>query len=115
MLILGTHINNTKIACQALQDIYGINNNTALKICAKAGINPNKQLSQLKGLVVDRLVKICRQYVHKQKKRVVINNIKKLIELKHYKGVRHMFRLPVRGQRTHTNASTAKTRNKPLK
>ena len=114
MLILDTHIVNHKSALVALQAIYGINANTALKICAQTGINPKVKLQNLSTYMLDKLSKNCRMFIHPQKKRHAANNIKALIQIKHYRGVRQMFKLPVRGQRTKTNASTARAINKPI-
>lgn len=92
----------------SLQSIFGINQPTANKICAMVGVRPNVPLHYLPASRLYKLSKICRDHISTNLSRQTKENIKYLIDLKHYKGVRHMFGLPARGQRTRTNASTVK-------
>ena len=108
MLILGTRINTDKALSVALQAIFGINLTCALRICACIGVKPSVKLKDLRSGRLNKLTKICREHVPTSLFRVKQDNIKALVQIKHYKGVRHMFGLPARGQRTRTNASTSK-------
>jgi small subunit ribosomal protein S13 len=125
MLVLGKHLNTAKALNRTLTHVFGVNTNTATKLCGMLGVNPNVRLSQLSVQHYDKLSKICSEQIGTHKSRQIVSNIKALINVKHYKGVRHMFGLPCRGQRTRTNAATAKrlmartlgsnkSRNKPL-
>ena len=88
--------------------IYGIGNTTAKKIIAETGVNPH---IRVKDISEDDLQKI-REYIDKNLTvegdlhREVSQNIKRLMEIGCYRGLRHRKGLPVRGQRTHTNART---------
>ena len=90
--------------------IYGIGNTTAKKIIAETGVNPD---IRVKDISEDDLQKI-REYIDKNLTvegdlhREVSQNIKRLMEIGCYRGLRHRKGLPVRGQRTHTNARTRK-------
>lgn len=90
--------------------IYGIGNTTAKKIIAETGIDPNVRV---KDISEDDLQKI-REYIDKNLTvegdlhREVSQNVKRLMEIGCYRGLRHRKGLPVRGQRTHTNARTRK-------
>ena len=90
--------------------IYGIGNTTAKKIIAETGIDPNVRV---KDISEDDLQKI-REHIDKNLTvegdlhREVSQNVKRLMEIGCYRGLRHRKGLPVRGQRTHTNARTRK-------
>ena len=90
--------------------IYGIGRNTATKILAETGVNPD---TRVKDLTEDDVAKL-REYidhhltVEGDLRRNVALNIKRLVEIGCYRGVRHRRGLPVRGQRTKTNARTRK-------
>lgn len=90
--------------------IYGIGNTTAKKIIAETGIDPDVRV---KDISEDDLRKI-REYIDKNLTvegdlhREVSQNVKRLMEIGCYRGLRHRKGLPVRGQRTHTNARTRK-------
>ena len=90
--------------------IYGIGNTTAKKIIAETGIDPNVRV---KDISEDDLQKI-REYIDKNLTvegdlhREVSQNVKRLMEIGCYRGLRHRKGLPVHGQRTHTNARTRK-------
>lgn len=115
MLILGTHINDDQALLASLQKILGLNTSTALKICSLAGVCPKVKLRKLNVSKANRLVEICRDQVNGNLTRYVQNNVDLLIKIKHYKGTRHMFGLPSRGQRTRTNARTSKKLTKKKK
>ena len=90
--------------------IYGIGNTTAKKIIAETGVDPDVRV---KDISEDDLQKI-REYIDKNLTvegdlhREVSQNVKRLMEIGCYRGLRHRKGLPVRGQRTHTNARTRK-------
>ena len=96
--------------------IYGIGNSTAKKIIAETGVNPD---IRVKDISEDDLQKI-REYIDKNLTvegdlhREVSQNIKRLMEIGCYRGLRHRKGLPVRGQRTHTNARTRKGPRKQI-
>ena len=96
--------------------IYGIGNTTAKKIIAETGVNPD---IRVKDISEDDLQKI-REYIDKSLTvegdlhREVSQNIKRLMEIGCYRGLRHRKGLPVRGQRTHTNARTRKGPRKQI-
>ena len=96
--------------------IYGIGLTTSKKILAETGINPDTRTNDL---TEDELVKL-RDYIQGNLKvegdlhREVSQNIKRLMEIGCYRGLRHRKGLPVRGQRTHTNARTRKGPRKQI-
>ena len=96
--------------------IYGIGLTTATKILAETGINPD---TRVKDLTEEETVQL-RDYIDKNLKiegdlrREVSQNVKRLMEIGSYRGLRHRKGLPVRGQRTHTNARTRKGPRKQI-
>lgn len=108
MLILGTHLNQNQPLLISLQSIFGLNNTKALKICSLVGVNPNVRLAKLSLNQLNKLTRICREEIDTSLTRYIQNDVQRLIQLKHYRGTRHMFGLPSRGQRTRTNGQTSK-------
>lgn len=108
MRIFATHCKEAKALWFSVKAIFGINTTHALKLCALTGVNPRVKLTHLKSSHLERLNRICRDQLPTDLNRIAKDHIKFYINLKHVKGVRHMFALPARGQRTRTNASTAK-------
>ena len=107
--IAGVNIPNHQHAEIALTAIYGIGRARAKVICESAGVKGTTKMKELSDSEVDRL----REYVGKltiegDLRREVSMNIKRLMDLGCYRGVRHRKGLPVRGQRTRTNARTRK-------
>ena len=107
--IAGVNIPNQQHAELALTAIYGIGRVRAKLICASANVKGTTKMKDLSDSEVDRL----REYVGKltiegDLRREVSMNIKRLMDLGCYRGVRHRKGLPVRGQRTRTNARTRK-------
>jgi small subunit ribosomal protein S13 len=107
--IAGVNIPNQQHAEIALTAIYGIGRARAKVICESAGVKGTTKMKDLSDNEVDRL----REYVGKltiegDLRREVSMNIKRLMDLGCYRGVRHRKGLPVRGQRTRTNARTRK-------
>lgn len=114
--IAGVNIPTEKCINIALTYIYGIGRTTADKICATLKIKPSTRVHQLTD---DDVIKI-REYIDKNlqvegdKRREVAVSIKTLQDMRCYRGVRHTKRLPVRGQRTKTNARTRKGKAVPV-
>jgi small subunit ribosomal protein S13 len=114
--IAGVNIPTNKRLIIALQYIHGIGPKFAREICEKTGMNESKRVQQLtEGEVIKIREIIDRDYtVEGDLRREVSMNIKRLMDLGCYRGLRHRKRLPVRGQRTHTNARTRKGKSKPI-
>jgi small subunit ribosomal protein S13 len=104
--IAGVDIPKNKQVLVSLQYIYGIGDSSSRKILAKAGVDPYTKVSDLAEEEVNRLREIIdREYnVEGELRKEVDLNIKRLIEIGSYRGQRHRHGLPVRGQRTRTNA-----------
>ncbi|MCD6362261.1 MAG: 30S ribosomal protein S13 [Armatimonadetes bacterium] len=100
----------------ALTYIYGIGRSSAAKIIAEAGIDPLTRMRDVTEEEAARLREIIeRDYVIEgDKRREVVSNIQRLIEIGTYRGMRHRRGLPVRGQRTRTNGRTRKGRRKTV-
>ncbi len=114
--IAGVNIPTGKRLIIALQYIHGIGSKKAEEICHKTGIGESKRVHQLsEGEVIKIREIIDRDYtVEGDLRREVSMNIKRLVDLGCYRGLRHRKRLPVRGQRTHTNARTRKGKAKAI-
>ncbi|MGQ0566516.1 MAG: 30S ribosomal protein S13 [Gemmobacter sp.] len=114
--IAGVNIPTAKRVPIALQYIHGIGPNVAEQICASVGIDQARRVNQLSDTEVLQI----REYidanltVEGDLRREVSMNIKRLMDLGCYRGLRHRKGLPVRGQRTHTNARTRKGPAKPI-
>lgn len=109
MLLLGSNVDERKVAFIALQAIYGVGPALALSLCNLVGISPNTRLNELSINQHDLLAKSCRRLVTSNKKhRKIIESIKNLVRISCYRGTRHINALPCRGQRTRTNAFTSK-------
>ena len=114
--IAGTDLPNAKRVEVGLTYIYGVGINKSREILKSTGINPD---TRVKELTEDDIAKI-RDYIDKNLtvegdlRREVALNIKRLVEIGCYRGVRHRKGLPVRGQRTKTNARTRKGPSKTV-
>lgn len=108
--IAGVDLPGRKHLFIALQYIYGIGPSIATQICEKAGISPNKKADDLDENDVKKIRDILDSQfkVEGDLRREVAVNIKRLMDLGCYRGLRHRRGLPVHGQRTHTNARTRK-------
>lgn len=108
--LLGVDLPNDKQTVVSLQYLYGVGKHIALELCHKAGIDPQKRARDLADDEVGRLAALLeRDYtVEGPLRRLVGQNIARLKEIKCYRGMRHRMGLPVRGQRTRTNARTRK-------
>ncbi len=114
--IAGVNIPTNKRVVIALQYIHGIGPKFAREICEKAGIEDARRVNELTDSEVIQIREIIdRDYiVEGDLRRQVAMNIKRLMDLGCYRGLRHRRGLPVRGQRTHTNARTRKGPAKPI-
>jgi small subunit ribosomal protein S13 len=114
--IAGVNIPTQKRVEIALQYIHGIGKAYAQEICTKVGITAERRVSELTDAEVLQIREtIDRDYtVEGDLRRETATNIKRLMDLGCYRGLRHRRGLPVRGQRTHTNARTRKGPAKPV-
>ena len=108
--IAGVDLPRNKHAIIALTYIYGIGNSRAARILDAAKVDPMKKVSDLAEDEVNRIRQVIEAEgaVEGDLRKDVSMNIKRLIEIGSYRGFRHRRNLPVRGQRTHTNARTRK-------
>lgn len=114
--IAGVNIPNHKHTEIALTAIYGIGRNTAQKICQAAGVLASAKIKDLNDADIEKLRdEVAKFKVEGDLRREVTMNIKRLMDLSCYRGVRHRRGLPVRGQRTKTNARTRKGPVKAIK
>jgi len=114
--IAGVNIPTQKRVVIALQYIHGIGKAHAKEIIEKVGVTPERRVSELTDAEVLQMREtIDRDYtVEGDLRRETATNIKRLMDLGCYRGLRHRRGLPVRGQRTHTNARTRKGPAKPI-
>ncbi|MBU2712144.1 30S ribosomal protein S13 [Zooshikella harenae] len=114
--IAGVNIPDNKHAVISLTYIFGIGRPKAQKILADAGIDP---VSKVKDLSEDQIeilrTKVAEHTTEGDLRREINMNIKRLMDLGCYRGLRHRRSLPVRGQRTKTNARTRKGPRKPIR
>jgi small subunit ribosomal protein S13 len=108
--IVGVDIPSDKVAWVALTYIYGIGRKSALDLLAETGINPQRRAKDLTDEELARIAsEIEKNYVTEGNlRRQIQQNISRLKEIACYRGIRHRRGLPVRGQRTRTNARTRK-------
>ncbi|MCL2791732.1 MAG: 30S ribosomal protein S13 [Spirochaetaceae bacterium] len=105
-----------KSAKIALTYIYGIGRTSALKICETTGVNPEKKINDLSAEEINDLRKeIENEFKVEGRLRTEVSlSIKRLMDIGSYRGLRHRKGLPVRGQRTKTNARTRKGKKKTV-
>ena len=108
--ISGVNIPTNKKVSIGLTYIHGIGDKSAVDICEKAGIDKDKRVNELLETEVIQIREIIdgSYRVEGELRRDISTNIKRLMDLGNYRGLRHRRGLPVRGQRTHTNARTRK-------
>ncbi len=108
--ILGVDIPRNKAMRVALRSLYGVGPKVAVEVLEKSGINPEKSSNDLTEEEVQKIRKHLEEgyLVEGDLRREIGLNIKRLKDMACYRGVRHKKSLPVRGQRTHTNARTRK-------
>jgi small subunit ribosomal protein S13 len=111
--IAGVNIPDNKHVVIALTSIYGIGRPMSMSLCKTVGINPATKVSQLAEEDLEALrTEIAKMTVEGDLRRMTPMNIKRLMDLGCYRGLRHRRGLPLRGQRTKTNARTRKGRRK---
>ena len=114
--IAGINIPPHKHAEIALTAIYGIGRTTARKICAESGIEPNAKIKDLSEAEIETVRNQVAKYtIEGDLRRTVSMNIKRLMDLGSYRGIRHRRGLLLRGQRTRTNARTRKGPRRPIR
>ncbi|RZI47213.1 30S ribosomal protein S13 [Rickettsiales endosymbiont of Peranema trichophorum] len=108
--IAGINIPLNKQVWIGLTYIHGVGQKRAVEICKEAGVLASKDVRELREDEISKLREVIdsKYIVEGELRREVSLNIKNLMDIKCYKGIRHMRRLPVHGQRTHSNARTRK-------
>jgi small subunit ribosomal protein S13 len=114
--IAGVNIPTNKRVIIALTYIHGIGNTKAQSICTKLAFPPERRVQDLTDSEILQIRELidAEHTVEGDLRRTVSMNIKRLMDLACYRGLRHRKGLPVRGQRTHTNARTRKGKAKPI-
>ncbi|MBT8070258.1 MAG: 30S ribosomal protein S13 [Gammaproteobacteria bacterium] len=114
--IAGVNIPDQKHAWVALTSIYGVGRTRAFQICEAAKVAPDTKLRDLSEPEIENIrAEVAKIAVEGDLRREVAMNIKRLMDLGCYRGLRHRRGLPVRGQRTKTNARTRKGPRRPIK
>jgi len=114
--IAGINVPVNKHTEIALLSIYGIGRTRAKNICSAAGVTPTTKVKDLDETQVENLrTEVAKFTIEGDLRREVSMNIKRLMDLGSYRGIRHRRGLPLRGQRTKTNARTRKGPRKPIK
>ncbi|MGC3969592.1 MAG: 30S ribosomal protein S13 [Pirellulales bacterium] len=108
--LLGVDIPNDKPTWISLQYLYGVGKKVALELCRKAGVDPDAKARELHEDELARMAALLdKDYTCEgQLRRQIAQNVARLKDIGSYRGVRHRRGLPVRGQRTRTNARTRK-------
>ena len=114
--ILGVDIPREKRSVIALTYLFGVGKSNSKKILAEAKIDPNKRAKDLTEKEISTITDIIQKTVRAEGdlRREIQQNIKRLMDIRCYRGSRHLKSLPVRGQRTHTNARTRKGPRKTI-
>ncbi len=114
--IAGINVPDNKHTGISLTYIFGVGRTTALQLCAEAGVNPAAKIADLSEPDLDALRnEVAKLTVEGDLRRELSMNIKRLMDLGCYRGIRHRRNLPVRGQRTRTNARTRKGPTRPIR
>ena len=114
--LAGINIPDNKHAVISLTYIFGICRTTAKKLCAQTGVSPSAKVSDLTEGELDLLrTEISNLPVEGDLRREVQLNVKRLLDLGCYRGIRHRRNLPLKGQRTKTNARTRKGPKRPIR
>nr|UQT68342.1 ribosomal protein S13 [Nothophytophthora sp.] len=110
LYIFNKTISDSKSILYSLTVLYGINEYQSKKICKNIGINPQITLNKLKNNHVNRLINYINKHLKVEQflKELEKEKLNELLEIKSNRGIRQSLGLPVRGQRTHTNAKTSK-------
>lgn len=113
--IAGVNVPDRKPVRYSLQSIYGIGDKFSQDILAKLGIDPTRRMNSLSEDELNQIRSEVENYkIEGDLRREVSMNIKRLMDMACYRGLRHRKHLPVRGQRTKTNARTRKGPAKPI-
>ena len=113
--IAGVNIPNHQHIVIGLTAIYGIGRPRAKEICEATGVEPSKKVKDLDDNELEKLREALNSYlIEGDLRREIISNIKRLQAIRCYRGLRHLRGLPVRGQRTSTNARTRKGARKTV-
>lgn len=114
--VAGIEISNEKRLWVSLMDVYGVGESKSKELCDKTKIDKNKLVKDLSEAELD----VVRKYIEENFKvegelrQGVFRDIKRLTDIRSYRGMRHKLGLPVRGQRTRHNARTRKGKSKPV-
>lgn len=115
--IAGVNIPDNKRAIISLTYVHGIGRHTAMKLCQEAGIEFSRRIKDLTEDELNAIRKVIESsgiLIEGDLRREITLNIKRLVDMQCYRGLRHRRGLPVRGQRTKTNARTRKGPAKPV-
>ena len=114
--IAGINIPDNKHVVIALMSIYGVGKTTSKKICKETNVEESTKVRELNDKQLESIRELIATYtVEGDLRRVVSMNIKRLMDLGCYRGLRHRRGLPLRGQRTKTNARTRKSKRRAVK
>ena len=114
--IAGINIPDNKHAGISLTYIFGVGRTTAVKICDAVGVDPKEKIQDLPEDKLDAIrSELAQRSVEGDLRRETSMNIKRLMDLGCYRGIRHRRGLPVHGQRTRTNARTRKGPRRPIR
>ena len=113
--IAGVNIPDNKHAVISLTYIFGVGRSQAKRLCAETGVAESDKIGELTEEQMDALrSRVAEMTVEGDLRRVVSMSIKRLMDLGAYRGIRHRRGLPLRGQRTRTNARTRKGPRRPI-
>jgi len=114
--LAGINVPDNKHAEISLTYIFGVGRTTAKKLCEATGVDPKMKIDSLSEEELDKLrAEIAKMSVEGDLRRETQLNVKRLLDLGCYRGIRHRRGLPVNGQRTKTNARTRKGPKKPIR
>ncbi len=114
--LAGINIPDNKHAVISLTYIFGIGRTTAKQLCEASGVSPSAKVQDLTEEELDKLrSEVAKLPVEGDLRRATQLNIKRLLDLGCYRGIRHRRGLPLRGQRTKTNARTRKGPKRPIR
>lgn len=115
LYLLETKLPESKSIVFALTNIYGVGEKTSVIICKKLGFSINlkvKDISSEQSLEILKIIEDLDLIINNDLRKLKSTTLKTLVSIKAYRGLRRLRGLPVRGQRTHTNAKSARKRNK---
>ena len=110
MIIFGIKFKTNKQIKHALTAVYGLGLSQSIALCKKLNIAPHLKVNKLTDLQISNIIKLIKKEhsIEGNLRKTTQLNIKKLVNSKSYRGFRHIYSLPMRGQRTSTNAKTQK-------